>query len=225
MNKLLISDDVCLNNNSYELKLNSKEVTIEIEGNVKVYLINQKTNILNIKIKDNSELLLYKFNNIENNLIVNIYQNNDSRLFYNESITNNLDNLLTINNYIDGNNNESNINIRNVCNNLNSVIDINVYIKKDTTNNVALEDLKGITNGGGIHIEPNIVCESNEVVANHLTTIGNINEDAINYLMSKGITNDDAKELLIKGFIYSNMDNYIKEIMEVNKCIEKTFPC
>ena len=83
---------------------------------------------------------------------------------------------------------------------------INVEVAKDTINNIALEDLKGINDGGLIHIEPNIKCYSNEVVANHLTTIGCLDKDMINYLMSKGISSCIAKTLLKKGFIYSNIN-------------------
>ena len=107
--------------------------------------------------------------------------------------------------------NKSVINVRNICNNKTSEVVINVDIKKDTLNNIALEDLKGINNGGFIHIEPNIICESNEVEANHLTTIGNLDKRLIDYLMSKSIKENDAKNILLKGFIFSNMDEFIKD--------------
>ena len=217
MNKLLVSDIIDLNNNIYELEVKSNNLTINIKGNVTIYLINQIFNKLNINILDNSNLILYKCNNNkENNLEVIINQDNNSNLNYNETFINSSNNNLIINNNIIGNNNKSNINVRNICNNKESNIIINVNVKKDTKNNIALEDLKGINNGGFIHIEPNIICDSNEVEANHLTTIGNINKDSINYLMSKNIDELNAKKLLLKGFILSNMDEYIKENWEVN---------
>lgn len=212
MNKLLVSDIIKLDNNIYELDIKSKEIDIEINGNVTLYLINQILEKINITISDNSNLILYKFNNYkESDLEVIINQNNNSTLIYNEAIINQKDNKLIINNYIKGNNNKSIINIRNISNKNNSNIVINVDIKKNTFNNIALEDLKGINNGGNIQIEPNIICESNEVEANHLTTIGSIDENYISYLNSKMIDTEKAKELLLKGFIYSKMDNYIKE--------------
>lgn len=212
MNKLLVSDIIKLENNKYELDIKSKDIDIEINGNVTLYLINQILERINITINDNSNLILYKFNNYkESDLEVIINQNNNSTLIYNEAIINQKDNKLIINNYIKGNNNKSIINIRNISNKNNSNIVINVDIKKNTFNNIALEDLKGINNGGNIQIEPNIICESNEVEANHLTTIGSIDENYISYLNSKMIDTEKAKELLLKGFIYSKMDNYIKE--------------
>lgn len=211
MNKLLVSDIIDLNTGSYILECSSKKLNINIKDEVTIYLKNQVLNELNIKLEDNSHLNIYIFNNRhESNLVVNITQNNDSKLDYNTSIINELENNLTINNYIKGNNNASNINVRNVCEDNESKIIINVEVEKNTTNNIALEDLKGINNGGFIHIEPNIVCLSNEVTANHLTTIGSFDKDVLNYLMSKGISLSIAKIILKKGFIYSNMDEYFK---------------
>ena len=217
MNKLLVSDIMNLESGSYDLDIQNKDANITINGDVTIYLINQIINKLNIELLDNSSLNIYKYNqNKDYDLEININQNNNSTLNYNEAYLNDNDNKLIINNNINGNNNKSNINIRNISNNNESNIIINVNIKKDTINNIALEDLKGITSGGFIHIEPNIICESNEVEANHLTTIGNIDERLLNYLMSKNISLDNAKKLILKGFIYSNMDEFIKNKVEVN---------
>ena len=217
MNKILVSDIINLDSGSYDLDIQNKEIKITINGIVTIYLLNQVTNKINIDLLDNSKLNIYKYNRDKDyDLEVNISQNNNSTLNYNEAYLNNNDNKLIINNNINGNNNRSNINIRNISNNNESNIIINVNIKKNTINNIALEDLKGITNGGFIHIEPNIICESNEVEANHLTTIGNIDESLLNYLMSKNISRDNAKKLILKGLIYSNMDELIKNKVEVN---------
>ena len=212
MNKLLVSDIIDLNTGDYILECKNKRLNINIKGEVTLYLKNQILNELNIKITDNSILNIYQFNNkVESNLIVNVNQNNNSKLNYNQSIINELENNLIINNNIKGNNNESKINIRNICEDNESKIIVNVEIEKDTINNIALEDLKGSNNGGFIHIEPNIVCLSNDVIANHLTTIGSFDQDVLHYLMSKGITLNIAKILLKKGFIYSNMNEYFKK--------------
>jgi len=209
MNKLLVSDIIDLNSGSYNLVCKENNLKINIIGEVNIYLFNEILNEINIDINENGILNLYKFNNKkENNLIVNINQNNNSKLNYNEAFINELDNKLIINNYIKGNDNESKINIRNISDDNNSEIIINVEVDKNTVNNIALEDLKGINNGGFIHIEPNIVCLSNDVVANHLTTIGSLDKNSLEYLMSKGISEDNAKKILLKGFIYSNMDEY-----------------
>ena len=119
--------------------------------------------------------------------------------------------LYLIDNYINGNNNVSKLNIRCISKKDLAQVIINVFVKSNTKNNIALEDLKGINNGGLIHIEPNIVASSNEVIANHLTTIGGLNKDELNYLLSKKISEEESKKLLLNSFIYGNMDDYIKK--------------
>lgn len=216
MNKLLVSDIIKLNSGSYILSCQYNSLEIIIDGIVTIYLINENLNNIKIKLEDNSELKVYKFNKLsQNNTVIDIIQNNNSKIYYNEAYLNENNNNLTINNYLKGNNNESNINVRNISNNGESKIIINVMVDKNTINNIAIEDLKGINNGGNIHIEPNIICDSNEVIANHLTTIGNIDKDSLNYLMSKGLSERLAEYLILQGFIYSNMDEYIKDLLEV----------
>lgn len=211
MNKLLVSDIINLDNGEYILNCQNEDISIKINGEVKLYLYNEKIDKLNIDLKDNSTLKIYIFNDNKANLEVNINQNNNSKIYYNEAFINELNNKLIINNSIVGNNNESYINIRNICNKNKSEIIINVEIKENTINNIALEDLKGINNGGMVHIEPNIICLSNEVIANHLTTIGGVDKNSLNYLMSKGINEEKSKKILLKGFIYSNMDENFKK--------------
>ncbi len=216
MNKILVSDIINLSNEDYILNIKNKDAIINIEGNVKLYLINELINKINFNLKDNSNLVIYLFNNnIKNKTIFNINQNNKTKLNLNISIINNDNCELIVNNNLNGNNNESIIKSRLVSNKKFNKLIINAYIDKNTLNNIALEDLKGINNGGVVHIEPNIICLSNEVSANHLTTIGNFSKESVNYLMSKGLNQDLAKQIMLKGFIYSNMDEYIKN-WEVN---------
>jgi len=212
MNKLLVSDIINLNDGEYIINCSNNNINIKIDGKVKLYLYNEILNKLNIDLLDNSILKIYIFNNKnESDLEVNINQVNNSKIYYNESIINSNKYKLILNNYIKGSNNESVINIRNISNKEVSEIVINVEIEKNTINNVALEDLKGINNGGSVLIEPNIVCLSNEVEANHLTTIGGVDKVSLDYLMSKGIAENKAKDLLLNGFIYSNMDENFKK--------------
>ena len=212
MNKILVSDIINLENGEYDIQPESNQLTLNIKSRVTIYIINEKLNKLDINLKDNSNLNLFLYNkNIQDTLLVNINEFNNTKINFNASVINNCNFSMEINNTLKGNDNESNINIRNISKNGNSMIKINVYIDEKTVNNIALEDLKGINNGGFIHIEPNIICKSNEVNANHLTTIGSISKDLLDYLMSKGLNKENATNLILAGFQYSNMDNYIKE--------------
>ena len=212
MNKLLVSDIIDLKKGKYILEVKSQELIINSKEISNIYLINQNLNKLTINMLENGILNIYLFNEkINQNLKVIINQDNNSKIYYNASYLNDCDNKLEIDNQIKGNDNESHLNIRNISNNGLSKIIINVKVEKETSNNIAIEDLKGINNGGFVHIEPNIICLSNEVEANHLTTIGSLNNEWLNYLRSKGISLNKAKEMLLKGFIFSNMDEFIKE--------------
>lgn len=213
MNKLLVSDIINLDDGIYNLDFINKSSTINVLGNVIIYIVDKNIENLIINLEDNSNLTIYKYDKLlKNNLNIIINQNNNSNIFYNASYINEEDINLKIDNYIKGNNNNSNIVIRNISNNNYSNMVINVEVFSNTFNNIALEDLKGINNGGLIRIEPNIKCASNEVTANHLTTIGTLDKDSINYLTSKGINEINTKNILLKGFIFSNMDEYIKNL-------------
>ena len=52
------------------------------------------------------------------------------------------------------------------------------------------------------NINPNLLIEENDVVANHAALIGKFNEEEIFYLMSRGIKREDAIRLLTKGFLF-----------------------
>lgn len=213
MNKLLVSDIINLDDGIYNLDFINKSSTINVLGNVIIYIVDKTIESLIINLEDNSNLTIYKYDKLlKNDLNITINQNNNSSIFYNASYINEEDINLKIDNYITGNNNNSNIVIRNISNNNYSNMVINVEVFSNTINNIALEDLKGINNGGFIKIEPNIKCSSNEVTANHLTTIGTLDKESINYLTSKGINEINAKNILLNGFIFSNMDEYIKKL-------------
>ena len=55
-------------------------------------------------------------------------------------------------------------------------------------------------------ISPNMFIDLNDVEAKHGSVIGSFNQDQIFYLMSKGINYNDTLKLLIKGYIFSNVD-------------------
>ncbi len=213
MNKILVSDIIDLNNDSYIINSKNNKIVLNILGNVKVYLINEVIDDITFDVKEKSNLDIYLFNkNVNNNLVINIKERNDSLVNLNFSIINNANRELIVNNDMIGNNSKSVIKGRIISNKDLIKVIINVNVFSNTLNNIALEDLKGINNGGFVQIEPNITCLTNDVSANHLTSIGNLNKDMVSYLMSKGLNEQNAKNLMLKGFIYSNMDEYIKNL-------------
>lgn len=63
-------------------------------------------------------------------------------------------------------------------------------------------------------INPNLLIEDNDVIANHSAFIGKFKDEEIFYLMSRGITYDNAIKLLIKGFLTDQEnDDYIASVI------------
>ena len=183
MNKLLVSDIIDIKDGEYELKPQSSQIEINVLGNAKIYIVNELVEEIIINLCDHSHLLFYYVQeNFQNEVVININSQNKTKLELQATLINNCNSTLNIKNDITGNDNESNIKLRAISNknNFKGIIDVNIH--KNTLNNIALEDLKGINNGGMVHIEPNIICLSNEVVANHLTTIGALYENMLSYL-------------------------------------------
>lgn len=212
MNKLLVSDIINLKDGIYNLCSKDGNLEIIIKGNVTIYLYDEEINNISLKLEEESNLFVYDYRCNCHDCHVTIEQSHNSKVHYNCSLQNYGNSNYRIYNNITGDNNESYLSIRNISHKDSSKITINVKIDEKTKNNIALEDLKGIFDGGSVMIEPNIIALSNEVVANHLTTIGGVDKTNLYYLMSKGIKEIEAKKILLKGFIYSNMDELIKNM-------------
>ena len=83
-------------------------------------------------------------------------------------------------------------------------------------------------------INPNLYIDEYDVTASHSAWIGTFKREEIFYLESRGINKKDALNLLIKGFLTSNLDiieeekENIKNILDKNwrwKKWEKTSQC
>ncbi len=65
-------------------------------------------------------------------------------------------------------------------------------------------------NDSTCEINPNLLIEEEDVIANHSAYIGKFKEELIFYLESRGIDRKDAINLLIKGFLYDKNENINK---------------
>ena len=160
---------------------------------------------------------MFSNNNFKNKIIeINNYENSITN--FNYSFINNDNCKLIINNNIIKNNIKSNIRVRGVAlENATAIIDSNGKVTEKTLNNEFNEDLRGLNlENGFIKINPNMFIDSNDVIANHNSTIGNINKDYLFYLNSKGIENDNAKKLIISGFLKSILNSDMNEIIDKN---------
>lgn len=66
------------------------------------------------------------------------------------------------------------------------------------------------------NINPNLLIEENDVVANHSALIGKFSDDEIFYLMSRGIPREQAINLLVKGFLLDGIEE-----KNINKIIDR----
>lgn len=208
---------------------NKEESKLDIEYNI---CSNVDVKITEIR-KENKSKIQYKYNILENS-------NVDIIKFYDLNCIKELDiiNLNGINSKINylfktiskDDQNYTMVVYHNNKNTESNIINNSVNINEGTTNfNVTSVVYNGITNcvlnqtnkiinlnDKECKINPNLLIEENDVVANHSAIIGKFSEEEIFYLMSRGISRKEATNLLIKGFLINGIEN-----KNIDKIIEK----
>ena len=210
MNTLLLDKEYYhFNNEELNIVITKKNITIEIDGNVKINDLESKEDInLNIKVNDNSSLIYNKYNkNLSNsNIIIDI--NNNTNVRFNQSAYNELGGNFKVNANILGSNNNTTINFYGVTNQRGKmIVDATGDVKKNLKNNDMLENVRILAlNKEQNIILPNLLVSSNEVVINHNATLSSLDEDYLFYLESKGLTKEDASNLIYRGFLTSKLE-------------------
>ena len=210
MNKLLLDEEYyLLKDQEVSVDITKKNLTLEIEGNVKINDLNSKEDLnLNIILKDNAKLIYNKFSKDIATINVNIDVNNNSYCSFNQSLYNQLSGDYKINANILGNDNEVYVNFYGVSNQ-NGKIKVNATgdVKANIKNNEMLENIRILAlNDEENIIYPNLLVSSDEVEINHNATISGINQDYLFYLESKGLSKECATNIITKGFILSKLD-------------------
>lgn len=218
--------------NSTEIEIiyeNDEESKIDIEYNI---CSNVEVKLIEIR-KENKTKIQYKYN-IDENSTLNIIK------FYDCNIVKELD-VVNLNGYKSNinytfktiSNDSQKYDIYVYHNNKNTVSNIknnSVNINKGTTNfNVTSVVYNGITgctlnqinkiinlNDKECKIQPNLLIEEHDVVANHSALIGKFSEDEIFYLMSRGITRETSIKLLTRGFLLEDIEN-----KKITKIVDK----
>lgn len=214
MNKLLVVED-------YK-KIESGEYNLEYSNNAQLSINNIcilhhydiANNNVSLDLLENSELTLYQASILTKNKKMEVDLKENSKFRLNILIINTGKNKLTININMHQNNSKAEVRLRAINTNSNSNLDIicNGTIIKHTENNELLEDLKGlILQEDTIKISPNMMVSTNEVMANHLVTIGPISEEDLFYLKSKGLSEKKARKLIVEAFIKNILSPELKE--------------
>lgn len=203
MNKIVIArENYSLVDTIGILDISGNNVTLNCQGNNTLYIKNKENLNLHIILENNShvDIFLYSLNKKDSNEVI-IEQSNNTTINYYEAFTSKEITNYNIINKIKGNNNKSNIKLRVISKDKNINLNVLAKVFDKTIDNDILEDIKGINDGGIITVEPNMEINTNEVMANHLVTIGNITKEYLFYLESKGINENMAKEIILKGFL------------------------
>lgn len=207
MNKLVIDKEILLKDFVGTIEVVSDEVIINIEGNCKIdEIVLDKHKKLIINVLENSKLEYNRFslNPCDEGYLEINHEENAISLF-NEGILCNKDYKMDLNVYEKHSHINSKVLIRILSEaDANVYVEASGYVSKDTLENEITEDIRAFNmDDSKISILPNLIVDSNEVIANHNVTISNVNDEELFYLNSKGINNIEATKLLRNGFMLS----------------------
>lgn len=189
--KFIVMDNVCVNLFVYMIDL-------EVISNI-TYELNDNSCVNLFKFYSNKEVL--------ENVVVNLngYMSRINYNFSNVCVNNERYNYLINHN---NSNSESNVNNRSICLDKGSInFEIDTNVGKGNVKCNVNQDTK-IVNLGDNHslIMPKMTIDEEDVIARHASVIGNFRDDELFYLMSRGIDYNNSVKLLVKGYIFSNLD-------------------
>ena len=210
---------------------NSKHLDINIELMndvfVKLFIVGRDCDI---KIKSiynlnkNSSLKIFKFYSNLNTFEEEIINLNEENTCFSENFSSisslNEDYHIVINH----NNSYTSSYISNRCigckgSNINFVIDSK--LPKGNINCAMDQTTKILTLGEvNAKIEPNMFIDEDSVDARHGSVIGTFRDEDVFYLMSRGIDEKSAIDLLLKGFIFSNLELNMDNKAMIYECIK-----
>jgi len=91
---------------------------------------------------------------------------------------------------------------------------INSRVGKEYEKSILDQNTRIVTIGNAdAKISPNMFIDLDDVEARHGSVIGTFKDEMVFYLMSRGITYSDCIKLLVKGYLFSNIDvdNVLRE--------------
>lgn len=209
----------------YKLCINydiGSDITVNIyekylKGNVKV------KNIYNIS--KYSEAYIQKFhdlNIIKQFDVINLDGENSKVNYILKAISTN-DNIYNL--VINHNAKYSSSNIINNVVNIEAgkvLIDVNGIVPKGNIGCILNQSNRIISlNNNKCQINPNLLIDENDVVANHSAFVGKFDEEQLFYLQSRGISYNDALKLLIKGFIIEGLKLDNASLKEIEDSLNK----
>lgn len=247
MNKILIGRDKILYD-SLKVSVNDNTISFLESGLYSIEYENiDKVNYC-FSVCDNKEITLLE-SSFSNDLIVNnkyIIDNSNlviNKFYDNNSVIENIDIELCNNGKLDYKfsnickNNEGytiNINhkgigtVSNISNKSlainGSKLDfvINSIVGKEYSKSILNQNTRIVTIGDSdCKISPNMFIDCDDIEARHGSVIGTFKDDMVFYLMSRGINYNDAIKLLVKGYLFSNLDVNVELRDKIFSVIDK----
>lgn len=211
-------------NNPLFLEIDSKtKIDIIVSDGIssKLIIIGNNDYDLDIKLGKKANLIVNSLNK-NNSVNVNVLLLEQSKINYNHSVLASVD---SINNFkvkhVD-NSSISNLNNNGINKNDNKLFfNIDGIIPKNLHDIICNQSSKIINySNGDSKVIPNLIIDSNDIIANHAAYIGEINEEELFYMKSRGINELDIKKLIYRGVLLGKMD-LDEEKEEFNKIINE----
>lgn len=235
MDKIIVDNNKVVNYRDSSILIKGNEIKFSKDGNYTLEYINSSDINLNIEVIDSVNVNLFIISADNKLKVNNTYKLGDNsvinldKFYYNDSVKEslvvNLGGISSRFNYrfssiskgeeeyhiiVNHNNHKVNSNVVNKCICLDkSKISMTIDSVLDKGNNDCVMDQTSriLTLGeADATIRPNMFIEEDSVEARHGSVVGRIDEEEIFYLMSRGIGLEDAIDLVIKGFIFSNLN-------------------
>lgn len=225
-----------INVDSYKTSIESDEpLFLEINSNTKLDLI-VKEDIhstitiigcfdydINIKLEKDSGLIISSLNK-DNNVSVNITMMDNSNITYYHSVLADSNSVNTFNiNHI-GDATFSDVFNNGINRNDGKLFfTVNGVVPKKLHNIICNQDSKIINfKKGNSKIIPNLLIESNDIMASHSSYIGEIDEVKLFYMKSRGISHEEIEKLVYRSVLLGRLSlesDIVKE--EFNKIINE----
>ena len=214
MNKLNIVDEsknIILNNDCYLLEVNKDmHVGFEVNGDNKLVIMGNDSHLNLYFLFNNENVNTLVVNCIGKNISIDVKGSlfTDSKLIFNYGVLANKDSINTYDICHMGDNsiselNNGGINLSN--NKLYFNIDGRVY--QSITGVECRQNSKIINYGNGdSKIIPNLIIDTNEILASHSAYIGTIDKETKFYLESRGLTEEEINNLFVKSIILGKME-------------------
>lgn len=218
---ILASTDLIID---YNLENEKYDIVFNIQNNVNLNLYESKFGDkgkiqYTFNLNDKSTVNVFKYNKVDTireMVIVNLNGINSNFEYIFKSICTSKE----VYDLVINHNNKNTIS--NITNHSVNVLDgkvsfqVSSYVDKGITGCIANQNNRiiNLTNNK-CEIRPNLYINEYDTVANHSALIGSFSKDELFYLQSRGINSVHANELLIKGFLLSDLNSkYLIKLIE-----------